>query len=70
VGLKHLQPLSNVTFLHLGSTQVTDAGLPELEPMKQLKYLNVSRSGVTPEGAKALQEKLPSTEIVQVYENQ
>jgi hypothetical protein len=38
--------------------------------MKPLQYLTVSRSGVTPEGVKALQEKLPNTEIVQVYENQ
>jgi hypothetical protein len=33
-GLKELAPLKNLTYLNLGSTQVTNAGLKELATLK------------------------------------
>ena len=66
-GLVHLQGMSKVTFLPLGSTTITDAGLVHLESLKALKDLKVTRTAVTEDGVAKLKEKLPTTEIQLKY---
>ena len=60
--------MTKLTFLHLGSTEVTNEGMPELEPLVGLKDLKLTRTNVDKEGADALQKKLPDTNIQLVYE--
>ena len=55
--------MKQLEFLHLGSTQVTDAGRAQLAGLSALKDLRVTRTAVTVEGAAALQQKLPDTKI-------
>ena len=56
-----------LTFLHLGSTKISDAGLPQLEGLKTLKDLKVTRTAVTEAGTSSLQPKLPDTNIQLIY---
>ena len=65
--LVHLQGMAQITFLHLGSTTITDAGLVHLEGLTTLKDLKVTRTAVTEEGVASLNEKLPTTEIQLKY---
>ncbi|MCH2124142.1 MAG: hypothetical protein MK165_05085 [Pirellulaceae bacterium] len=62
-GLEYLAAMSELAFLHLGSTAISDAGLTHLERLTQLEDLKVTRTAITEAGAKALQTKLPETEI-------
>jgi hypothetical protein len=55
--------MNKLSFLHLGSTLVSDAGLPALEGLASLKDLKVTRTAVTEEGVAALNKKLPDTDI-------
>ncbi|WP_145054569.1 hypothetical protein [Lignipirellula cremea] len=49
--------------LDLGSTTITDAGLPELAAMPQLRSLVLLVSDATPAGVAALEAKLPDCRI-------
>ena len=60
--------MTGLTFLHLGSTDITDDGLKSLETLVNLKDLIVTRTGVTEAGIKTLQPKLPNTKIQLQYE--
>jgi hypothetical protein len=59
--------MTDLEFLHLGSTAISDEGLVHLEPLTKLKELYVTRTAVTQEGVKRLQAKLPNTKIVLRY---
>jgi hypothetical protein len=59
--------MKKLTFLHLGSTQITDAGLTHLEHLTSLKDLKVTRTGVTADGVARLQPNLPDTKIQLEY---
>lgn len=60
---KHLKGMVHLHILHLAATNITDAGLVHLESMTQLRVLRVNGPGVSVEAMRALQEKLPRTEI-------
>jgi hypothetical protein len=49
--------------LHLGSTQITDAGLKELAGLKSLHSLELFNTPVTDAGLKELQKALPGCQI-------
>ena len=66
-GLVHLQGMTKLTFLHLGSTAVGDKGLSHLEHLKALKDLKVTRTAVTSAGVAELNKKLPQTAIQLEY---
>ena len=64
--LQHLEPLKNLEFLHIGSTQVTDAGLEHLQGLKKLKHLIVTfLPGVSRDGVTKLKAALPQLEEVE-----
>ncbi len=50
--------------INLYGTKVTDAGVAKLATMANLRRLYLWQTAVTPEAIKALQEKLPSCEII------
>ncbi len=56
-----------LTFLHLGSTGVSDAGMPKLLGLKKLKDLKVTRTSVTEAGAKQLTDAIPGLEVQVKY---
>ncbi len=62
-GLKYLNGMKQLEFLHLGSTAVSDEGLPSLEGLTNLKDLKLTRTAVTEKGVADLKQKLPKTEI-------
>ena len=62
-GLQYLKKMQSLEFLHLGSTAVSDAGLPQRGPLGSRPELKVTRAGVTAEGVSELQKKLPGTQI-------
>ena len=64
VALKDMQKLS---FLHIGSTTVSDNGLVHLKPLTALKDLKVTRTAVTGSGVADLQPSLPNTKIQLLY---
>ncbi len=66
-GLPYLSGMTKLTFLHLGTTLITDAGLVHLENLSNLKNLIVTRTAVTAEGVAKLKEKLKDTEIQLKY---
>ena len=59
---KHLEGLVHLEILHLAATDITDAGLVHLEGMTHLDVLRVN-GGVSVDAMRALQKKLPNTEI-------
>ena len=65
--MSDLTKLPHVTWLHLGSTLLTDEGLMKLAPMKQLQTLIVTRTEVTDDGAAKLAQELPKTKIQHIY---
>jgi hypothetical protein len=52
-----------LTWLQLGSTQVTEAGLKELKELKNLSWLYLGGTPVTDAGLKELKEALPKCAI-------
>ena len=59
--------MKELKFLHLGSTQISNAGLPQLSELKSLDKLVVTRTAVNQEGVDKLQPELPDTEIQLKY---
>jgi len=51
----HLEALTNVTFLELGGTQITDAGLEHLEGLASLDHLTLYSTSVTDTGLEHLE---------------
>ncbi len=62
-GLRHLQSLTNLTYLNLDRTSVDDEGLKYLEGMKKLRTLDLRNTKVTAAGVARLQKALPDCEI-------
>ena len=59
-----LVKLSSLESINLYGTKVTDAGVAKLSALPKLKRLYLWQTGVTPEAIKALQEKMPTCEII------
>jgi hypothetical protein len=56
--------LTNLTFLHLGRTQLTDEGLAKLHGLTNLKEIHVSNTEVSEEGIAAFKEAVPGANVV------
>lgn len=56
--------VKSLEFLHLGKTQVTDAGIKKLSGLSQLKTLIVNDTAVTQGALQQLQSTLPNLRIV------
>jgi hypothetical protein len=64
-GLEQVVKLPNLEWLHVGKTQVSDAGLKLLAGLKKLKHLEVTHcERVTPAGIDELRKALPGLEVV------
>jgi uncharacterized membrane protein len=59
-----LVKLPSLESINLYGTKVTDAGIAKLAELPELKHLYLWQTPVTPEAIKALQQKLPSCEVV------
>ena len=59
--------MKQLSFLHLGSTQVTDAGMDHLAGLSSLEDLRVTRTAVTEEASARLAEKIPGIAIQLKY---
>jgi hypothetical protein len=55
--------LTDLEFLFLHNTQVSDAGLEYLKGLKRLQILNVENSRVTEAGVQQLQKLRPQLKI-------
>ena len=64
VGLAHLKDHTNLTYLSLRWTKVTNAGLKHLERLTKLKHLDLSGTKVTESGKEKLQAVLPDCKII------
>ncbi len=53
-GLKHIEDLPRLEWLHLDDTQVTDAGLEHLAALVQLRHLSLNGTRITDAGLKSL----------------
>ena len=63
--MPHLAGLTHLEWMHLGSTEVTDDGLPNLHGLKKLAALEITFCpGITAEGLKRLQEAVPALKDV------
>ena len=62
--LGRLKELTNLEWLYLIETQVTDAGLEHLKELTNLETLILLETQVTEEGVKKLQKALPNCNIV------
>ena len=60
--------LTNLEYLNLYGTEITDAGLSNLEGMKKLKKLYVWQTKVTDKGIAQLRKALPGVEIIEGFE--
>ena len=58
--------MAKITFLHLGSTTITDAGLVHLEGLTTLKDLKVTRTAVTEEGVASLNKTTHHRDSIEV----
>ncbi len=61
--LRLLRRLTQLSVLHLGGTQVTDAGLVYLQGMTTLTRLYLRGSRVTPEGRARLEKAMPGCKV-------
>jgi hypothetical protein len=59
--------LTKLERLHLGRTQITNAGLEPLKPLASLKYLNIRDSNVTTEGVKSISNAIPKLYVAFRY---
>jgi internalin A len=59
----HLHGLTELRWLDLSSTQVTDAGLVHLHGLTRLQDLNLGRTQVTDAGVAELKKALPNVSI-------
>jgi hypothetical protein len=62
-GVKKLVSLTNLEFLHLGKTKITDEALTALAGLKKLKQLEVTHCDVTEQGIQKLKAALPEIEV-------
>ena len=60
----HLKGLTKLQELHLNETKVTDAGLAHLKDLTNLQTLNLRFTQVTDAGLAAMQQTLPTCEIM------
>ena len=63
-GMVHLKGLTKLQELHLNETKVTDAGLAHLKDLTNLQTLNLRFTQVTDAGLAAMQQTLPTCEIM------
>ncbi|HEX4130053.1 MAG TPA: protein kinase [Pirellulales bacterium] len=61
--LVHLLPLSELTRLDLGQSEITDAGLDSFARLLKLTYLSLGKSNVTSAGMEKLHLALPACKI-------
>jgi len=61
---KELAGLKSLEWLHLGGTQITDAGLKELAGLTSLETLYLGHTQITDAGLKELQQALPGCRII------
>ncbi len=59
----HLTSLTDLSYLSLAETQVTDAGLVHLKRLNNLSWLHVHGTHVTAAGIKELEQALPHLKI-------
>jgi Ran GTPase-activating protein (RanGAP) involved in mRNA processing and transport len=59
----HLKELTNLKFLHLRNTQISDAGLVHLKGLTKLERLDLRDTQVTDAGVSELQKALPNCKI-------
>jgi hypothetical protein len=62
-GLENLAMLSELQFLSLNATGITDADLEHIMGMRNLQELSLKYTQVTPEGVQKLKRALPACEI-------
>jgi hypothetical protein len=62
--LAHLGQLSELQFLSLDDTQVTDAGIASSTGLRGLKFLKISRTKVTDNGVAELRKSLPHLRVI------
>ena len=62
--MKHVGKLTNLTWLTLTGTQVSDAGLDDLHGMLGLRRLSLERTKVTNKGVARLKMALPHCEVI------
>lgn len=63
-GVKHLQGLENLTWLRLGYSPISDAGIDSICHMSHLEKLDLTGTRVTAAGTAKLRRALPNLEIV------
>lgn len=63
-GVESLKTWTKLTFLHLGRTSIDDQAIGPLASLTGLEKLHVTRTQMSEEGMAALQEKLPSCQVV------
>ena len=59
-----MKRMTNLQFLLLSNTNVTDAGLVHMKALTGLRYLNLHSTKVTDAGVKKLEAALPKCKIV------
>ena len=59
-GLIHLKGMTDLQFLSLSSTRITNAGLASLRGMTHLTALNLDDTGVSAAGARDFEKAIPS----------
>ena len=64
-----LKLFTNLTFLHVGRSELEDSGLDKLTVLTRLEKIHVTRSRVTEEGAERFRKALPNCEVVSQPEN-
>jgi hypothetical protein len=62
--MAHLSSLTNLRWLSLAGTQVTDTGLEQLKGMSHLKGLYLAGTQVSNEAVQRLEQALPTCKTV------
>ncbi len=63
-GMEHVSKIITLEWLHVGKTNITDAGLDKLKSLSNLKELVINNTVVSKNAIKALQEKLPNLKTI------